>query len=303
VTALVRTQDQARAIAEYGVRPQVGDLLDRESVRRGMRRTDGVFHCAAWHRLAGRRYAKVAQAVNVIGTRNVLEIMRDLSIPRGVYTSGLLVHGNTRGQVVDEGDVYEGRHFSVVGRTKWEAHYRVALPMIRNGLPLTIVMPGVVYGPGDTSSLGAMLGRHLRGRVPVVPSKTAFCWAHASDVGWGHLMAMERGRPGQTYVMCGPAHTLTEVFGIAGRMIGRRRDPLPLPRPVLRAAASVLAVLRYPVPPLGAPAERLRSLAGVTQLGDDSRARRELGFDPRPLQEGLPDAVRALLEELMDEVK
>ncbi len=303
VTALVRSQAQARQLAEYGVRPQVGDLLDKESLRRGMRRTDGVFHLAAWHRLYGRRYAKVAEAVNVIGTRNVLEVMRDLRIERGVYTSGLLVHGNTRGKVVTESDVPSGRHSTVVGRTKWEAHYQVALPMIRNGLPLVIVMPGTVYGPGDTSRLGALLARHLRGRSPVVPTRTSFSWAHASDIGWGHLLAMERGRPGQTYVMCGPAHTMREVFTEAGRLVGKRRDPLPVPWIGVRAAAAALGLLRLPFPPLGPMAERARAIAGVTLLGDDGRARRELGFDPRLLDEGLPDTVRSLLEQLMDQVK
>lgn len=303
VTALVRTGSQAKAIAAYGVRPQVGDLLDRESLRRGMRGTDGVFHAAGWHRYSGRRFRKVAAAVNVIGTRNVLESMRDLQIPRGVYTSDLAVFSDTRGTVVDESYRHGGRHRSVYARTKWEAHYRVALPMIQDGLPLTIVMPGVVYGPGDTSELGEALARFLRGRLPFVPTKAAFNWAHASDVAWGHLLAMERGRAGRTYIMGGPMHTVREVFDTASRLIGRRRDPIPVPAIMLRPVAAAARLLAWPLPMLSGPAERLRLAAGVTQLGDDRRARRELGFDPRPLAEGLPDAVRGLLEELMDEVK
>ncbi len=303
VTALVRTPEQARAIAAYGVRPQVGDLLERDSLRRGMRRADGVFHLAAWHRYRGRRMRKVAEAINVIGTRNVLEVMRDLQIPRGVYTSALEVFSDTRGEVVNESHVFDGHHRSVLAATKWEAHYRVAVPMIRSGLPLVIVMPGVVYGPGDTSQLGASLARYLRGRAPLVPTRSALCWAHASDVGWGHLLAMEQGRPGQTYIMSGPAHTVHEVFTRAGRMAGKRRDPVPVPASLLRAAASALGTVRWAVPPLGATAERFRALAGVTLLGDDTKARRELGWDPRPLDEGLSDAVRALLEDLMEEVK
>jgi nucleoside-diphosphate-sugar epimerase len=175
--------------------------------------------------------------------------------------------------------------------------------MMRDGLPLSIVMPGVAYGPGDTGRLGARLARYLRGRSPAVPTRTAFCWAHVSDVAWGHLLAMERGRPGQTYILAGEPATLWEVFARAGRLIRRRQDPFPVPSVLLRPAAAALGVLQWPFPTLSAPAEWTRLLAGVTHLGDDTKARRELGFDPRSLEEGLPDTVRSLLEDLMEEVR
>jgi nucleoside-diphosphate-sugar epimerase len=233
----------------------------------------------------------------------VLELMQLLQIPRGVYTSDLAVFSDTRGDVVDERHRFEGRHLSVYGRSKWEAHFRVAQPMMHAGLPLVIVMPGRVYGPGDTSQAGAALSRYLRGRGSLVPTRTAFNWAHASDVAWGHLLAMERGRPGWTYILGGPRHGVREVFTLAGRLAGKRREPFPVPARLLRPAAAGLRALSWPFPVLAGPAERLRLAAGVTQLADDSRARRELGFDPRQLSEGFPDTVRGLLEELMDEVR
>jgi nucleoside-diphosphate-sugar epimerase len=303
VTALVRTREQAKAFAGYGVHPHLGDLLDRDSLRRGMRRGDGVFHLAAFHRYAGRRYRKVAYAVNVIGTRNVLEVMAEMGVPRGVYTSDLEVFSDTRGRVVDEGHHHDGRHLSVYAATKSEALFRVAVPMMRRGLPLVVVIPGTVYGPGDTGRYGRMMARHLRGRVPLLPTRTAVCWAHASDVAWAHLQAMERGRSGEAYVLAGPPHTLREVLAAAGRLGGRRHAPLPVPGVALRPIAGAAGLLGWVVPPLHGTAERLRTIAGVTHLGDSTKAARELGFDPRPLEEGLPDTVRALLAELMESMK
>jgi len=299
VTTLVRTRDQARALAEYGVRPHLGDVRDKESMRRGMRGAHGVFHTAAWTRI-GSRDSKTAEAVNVQGTRNVLELIRELHIPKGVYTSTVSVFSDTRGQRFTEEHRYEGKHLTIYDRTKWEAHYEVAVPMMRRGLPLVIVQPGVVYGPGDDGELAGLLRSYVLGKFPFAPTVNAYSWAHVEDVAAGHLLAMEDGRPGHSYLICGEAETLLNVMRSAGRLVGKRRGPLPFPGKVLRPVAGILRALGLVVPPLAAKAERIRAGAGVTYLGDDTRARTELGFSPRPVTEGMPDAVRALLQDLFE---
>src|SRR5579884_4023999 len=113
---------------------------------------DGVFHIAGWYKI-GTRDKSEGERINVLGTRNVLEVMRELGIPKGVYTSTLAVFSDTRGRLVDETYQYTGKHLSEYDRTKWVAHYEVAEPMIARGLPLVIVQPGLVYGPGDTSGV------------------------------------------------------------------------------------------------------------------------------------------------------
>jgi hypothetical protein len=105
------------------------------------------------------------------------------------------------------------------------------------------------------------------------------------------------------YVLAGPQHPLGEVLGAVGRLGGRRGAPLPVPGVALRPLAAAASALGWVFPPLHGTAERLRTIAGVTHLGDSTRAADELGFDPRPLDEGLPDTVRALLAELMETVK
>jgi nucleoside-diphosphate-sugar epimerase len=296
VSVLVRSQAQARALAPYGVRPHIGDVTIKESMRRGMRGADGVFHLAGWTQI-GERDRKAAEAVNVDGTRNVLDLMRELRVPKGVYTSDVAVYGDTRGRIVDEAYRYEGRHATVYAQTKWSAHYDLALPVIKRDLPLVIVLPGVTYGPQDTSPMAEFLARYLKGRAPFVPTRTAFSWAHVEDVAHGHLLAMDAGTPGESYNLTGVPYSLRETISYAGRLVGKRAGPMPIPSSIYKVGSALAESLGVLVRPLRRSAERLRSVGGITYLADNAKARQELGFDPRPLEEGMPDHVRALLQE------
>jgi nucleoside-diphosphate-sugar epimerase len=198
------------------------------------------------------------------------------------------VFSNTKGAVPDETYRYDGPHLSEYDRTKWIAHYRVALPKMEEGLPLTIVMPGLVYGPGDTSGMRTALVDLLRGRLPMTPARTAFCWAHVEDTARGHIQAMEKGRPGETYIITGPRHTFEQAFDTAAR-IARVRPPFIHPGPhTMRAMAQMMKVVgRFVALPPAFQPEALRVLAGTTYFGANDKAVRELGFTARPLEEGL----------------
>lgn len=296
VVALVRSPEKAAPLAELGITLAHGDITDRESLRAPMTGVDGLFHIAAWYRV-GARDASMAERINVEGTRNVLTMMRELGIPKGVYTSTLAVHSDTHGRLVDEDYRYDGPHLSHYDRTKWRAHYEVALPLIDEGLPLVVVMPGLVYGPGDTSAVATAFRQYLAGRLPLLPLETTFCWAHVDDVARGHLQAMERGTPGRCYHLAGPPHTMIEGFELAERLTGRKAPRLRLGPGVLRGMARLMDVVGRVIPlPETYAAESLRVTAGTTYIAANDRARRELGFDPRPLAEGLPDALNALME-------
>ena len=292
VVAVVRNPERAGELAGLGVTLQRGDVTDKESMREGMRGVDGVFHIAGWYKV-GVRDKSEGERINVQGTRNVLELMKELGVPRGVYTSTLAVNSDTHGKVVDETYRYTGPHLSEYDRTKWAAHYQVAEPMIAEGLPLVIVMPGVIYGPGDTSSLRTTLVRYLQRKLPVVPRRTAYSWAHVEDIVQGHLLAMERGRLGESYIIAGPTHTLVAALRLAERITG-----VPTPRfrarpAMLKALAGVMAVVERVAPvPDDFSSEYLRVIAGVTYTGSNAKARRELGYNPRPLQEGLAETLR-----------
>lgn len=291
VIALARSPNKAQDLTAAGVRLAPGDIIDRDSMREPMQGVDGVFHIAAWYKV-GARETSEAERINVEGTRNVLELMRELAIPRGVYTSTLAVFGDTHGRIVDETYRYNGPHLSEYDRTKWRAHYEVAQPMIDAGLPLIIVQPGVNYGPGDTSSVRDTLIQYLQGRLPAAPQQTAYCWAHVDDTVEGHLLAMEKGRAGESYIIAGPPHTLIEALLIAQKITGVKAPPLHPTPGVMRALAAATSVIEkvVPLPPTYA-SETLRVTAGATYLGSSAKAERELGFRARSLEAGLRETL------------
>lgn len=286
VSALARAPEKAGILKALSVELHQGDITDRESLRAPMAGADGVFHVAAWYKVGVTDPG--AEQTNVEGTRNVLETMKEMGVPRGVYTSTLAVFSDTRGQVPDETYRYDGPHLSQYDRTKWTAHYEVALPMMAAGLPLTIVMPGLVYGPGDTSGMHTALVDLLRGRLPMTPSKTAFCWGHIEDTARGHILALEKGVPGETYIISGPRHEFVEAFDLIARL-AKVRAPFAHPGPrTMRATAVLMSLVgRFIDLPPGFTPEGLRVLAGTTYFGLNEKAVRELGFTVRPLEEGM----------------
>ncbi len=218
--------------------------------------------------------------------------MQDLGTEKGVYTSTLAVFSDTKGQLVEEGYRHAGPWLSEYDRTKWIAHYEVAEPMIRRGLPLVIVQPGVTYGSGDRGPTQELFARYLRGSLPAVPRKVAYCWGHVEDTARGHILAMERGRVGESYILAGPAHTLLDALSIAERITGipvPRRRPSPATMRILSALMGVAG--QFVDLPVAYRRESLRVLAGVTYLGTSAKAKRELGFRSRSLEEGLRDTL------------
>lgn len=297
VHALVRDPARARELQGLGVRLFRGDITDRSSLQAPMQGTDGVFHLAAWYEIGTRDRAR-AHDINVQGTRNVLETMRDLRIARGVYTSSVVVFSDTHGRLVDEAYRHGGPWLTLYDRTKWQAHYEVAEPLMREGLPLVVLQPGLVYGPGDTSIVHRTILRYLRRRLPMMPRGTSYCFGYVDDIARGHLQAMDKGRTGESYILGGPLHQFVEFFATCERLCGVPAPRLQPPPGVVRVMAETMRAVGTVIPlPESYRYESLRVMAGVTYGGDDAKARRELGFHARSLEEGLRPTLRAALRE------
>src|SRR5215207_364963 len=288
VHASVRTPEKAKDLQSLGVKLFQGDVTDKESMREAMQGADGVFHVAGWYKI-GVKDKSDAERVNVQGTRNMFELMHELNIPKGVYTSTLAVNSNTHGQVVDENYHFHGRHISEYDRTKAAAH-AIAQDFIENGLPLVIVMPGLIYGPGDTSEVRTNIINFLKGQLPMLPNQTAYCWAHVDDIARGHSLAMEKGRIGETYIIAGEPYPVASAFKLASEITGKR-TPMIVPHQVLGWMSALVWPLDGILPP-SYTSEGLRVVAGVTYLGDNGKARRELGYAPRPFREGWEETLR-----------
>ncbi len=129
VVAIVRDPGRARHLADQGVELVRGDVADRDSLVEPMRGVDGVFHIAGWYKV-GVHDPEAAWATNVDGTRNVLDVMGQLGIAKGVYTSTVVVNSDTHGIEVDETYHFVGKHLTLYDTTKAEAH-RIARTRIR----------------------------------------------------------------------------------------------------------------------------------------------------------------------------
>lgn len=290
VIAVVRNPARAENLAQLGVTLHRGDVTEKESMRVPMTGVDGVFHVAGWYKV-GVRDKSQAYAINVEGTRNVLELVKELNIPKGVYTSTLAVNSDTHGVEVDETYHFTGKHISVYDQTKAEAH-DIAVKMMKQGLPLVIVQPGLVYGPGDTSSVRTSFIQYLTKKLPVMPRQTAFCWAHVDDIAHAHWLAMEKGRVGENYNICGPTYTFIDALKVANEITGVRL-PMAVPAGIIRAMSAMMYLFDKFIPvPESYTSEGLRIIAGVTYIASNAKAKRELGYDPRPLKEGLTETLK-----------
>lgn len=225
---------------------------------------------------------------NVGGTERVLGAAKELGVPKVVYVSTVGVFGNTHGRVVDESYEHPAQEFtSAYEETKWEAH-QVAKRLIAEGLPCVIVQPGGVYGPGDTSSVGQLLDQFLSGRMPLMPfPELGICLTHVEDIATGVLLALDKGRTGEAYVISGPATTMREAIGVVAEVTGRKPPRGAIPTPLLKAMVPVgpwIGKLMGQPPNLR---ELISSADGVTFWAGYEKAQRELGYEPRGLEAGL----------------
>jgi nucleoside-diphosphate-sugar epimerase len=296
VICLVRNAEKEKAVVGLGCKVVYGDLGDEEVIRSGMEGCDAVIHAAAVYEVgipASQRPAM--HAANVGGTQRVLQAALEMKIPRIVYISTVGVFGNTHRKVVDEAYEHPGKQFtSYYEETKLEAH-RIAKRMIaEDGLPCVIVQPGGVYGPGDTSSIAALLDQFLSGRMPLLPfPELGICLSHVEDIAAGILLALDKGQLGEAYVLSGPVTTVREAIDVVAGISGRKPPKHALPTPVMKALT--------PIGPLvgkmmGQPPnlrELIASADGVTFWASHEKASRELGYAPRGLEEGLRQTLEA----------
>lgn len=269
-----------------------GDVTDRDSLLPAFRDVDGVFHVAGWYKV-GDRHPEQGWAVNVQGTRNVMEASVEAGVPRVVYTSTLAVNSDTGGEVRDESYVFSGTHLSVYDHTKAEAH-KIA-ETYADRLDVVTVMPGGIYGPGDTSAIGELIRDTVLGKRALAPAGLRMCEAHVDDIAEGHILAMDRGRASQSYMLAGEQTTVVDLLRLVARLSGGPQ-PIVLPDPVVGVSARTMGVLErfLPVPPTYR-SETLRA-ARASYLGDPAKAVSELGWRSRDLATGLAETVAWIRE-------
>jgi len=290
VTALTRNRANATHLPD-SVSVVEGNITDKASMRAGMESADGVFHLAAWFQVGPGPWNKnKAERINVDGTRNVLELMDTLDIPKGVYVSTVGVYGDTGGEYADESYRAPNDFPSVYQRTKWRAHYEIAEPMIDDGLPVVITTLGAIFGPGDRDYGGTPrtgFTGHLNGDLPMIPNEFVLPWDYVEDTAANIISAMEHGDPGEEYIIANEPRNIVEVFDMVEELTGIPRPRAVPPSLFTILGYGMLALEQFTKPPEGLESELLRFFASGRVLVDNSKAQTELDIEHRPLTESL----------------
>ncbi len=295
VVALVRSPSRASGLQELRCEMVPGDLGDEAALSAGTAGADAVFHVAAMYKVgvpASMREEMIE--ANVRGTERVMDAAASAGVKRIVYVSTVGAFGNTHGKVVDEMFVRRpGDWLSLYDETKYLAH-EVVKERIAAGAPAIIVMPGGIYGPGDQSDLANFLEQLRKGRLKMfVFPDTGFNFVHVEDAADGILLAHDRGRVGETYVLGGQLTSVREAIVTAATLYGRKPPRFTLPPVVAKASIPVWPLVARFAGMGPNLRELIRAADGVTYWATDEKARRELGYAPRELATGLRQTIEA----------
>jgi dihydroflavonol-4-reductase len=279
VRALHRPTSSLAALDGLAVTRFVGDVLEPDSLRPALEGAEWVFHAAAI--VAHWRNPDHVVRTAVEGTRNVLEAARVAGVKRAVLTSSIAALGAPKpGTLADESHEF---NFSPKAflygyakrQSEIEAHWVSA-----RGLPVVIVNPGAILGPADLNQIGgAVVIEAVRGRT-VVYIDGGTNWVHIADVVAGHIAAMERGLPGERYILGGENLTHRQAFQTLAEVTGSPSPRVKIPGALIEPLAALLDLVGRP---LGLPINgtTLR-LARNFFFVDSGKARRELGLaEPR----------------------
>jgi len=269
-----------------------GDLRDRESLRRGIDGCDTVFHVAARYTLWNPDKREIYRD-NVDGTRNVLEVSAELGVKKIVYTSTVGVLKAPKDNEIGN-EASRARLTEVAGhykQSKWLAD-ECARDLATQGVPVVIVNPSTPVGPYDVkpTPTGLMIVDFLSGKMPGY-TNTGLNLVSVEDVAVGHILAAEKGVPGESYILGAENLSLKEIFAILSKLTGLRPPRIRVPRRLLIPLSTLSTCWAYfsrrpPLIPWEAAA-----MAQKHMYFDCSRARRELGFAPSSVTDALQRAV------------
>ena len=294
VRALARAGSDRSNIDDLAVEVAVGDLRDEASLRQAMAGCDALYHVAADYRIWAPNVAELYE-VNVEGSERLMRVAAEAGVGRIVYTSSVATLGVPPGGGPGDEDTPVGLG-DMVGhykRSKFLAEEAVRRLHRDEGLPVVIVNPSTPVGPRDIkpTPTGRVIVEAAAGRMPAYVD-TGLNIVHVDDVAAGHLLAFDKGRVGERYVLGGHDMTLAEILGAVARITGGKAPRLRLPRPLIFPVA-VVAEAWARLTGGGEPMVTVDGLKMAKKLMffSSAKAERELGYSRRPAEEALSDAI------------
>lgn len=293
VRALVRATSNAQPLKDLGIATFVGDIHDRYSLREGMSGADWVIHAAADLDLTGP--PERMRQTNIEGSENVASLAYKLGVGRFLSVSSMAYFGGSPddGSLGDETQPAREPFPTLYSATKHSGELAIQ-EWAKKGLRVNTVYPSLVYGPpGKKEGANSLLRQLLNGRFPVlVGADRKTSWIFLDDVVDAMVQIVQRSEPGRNYLLAGDVTTLRSLVERVCALGGVKPPKVSLPIGAARAAMALAGPFyrmkgrRPPVAP-----DQLDNLARHWAF-DDTRARTELGWKPRTLDEGLPPTVR-----------
>ncbi|GAB1541846.1 NAD-dependent epimerase/dehydratase family protein [Scytonema sp. NUACC21] len=293
VVGLVRKSSNLASLSDCNMQLVYGDITERDALRVAMTGTDTVFHTAAYVELGIVNEAEM-ERVNVEGTRAVLEVAQEVGVSKLVYCSTIGVFGDTKGQTVNETFQRTQSNFSsAYDRTKYLAQQLVDRAA-ESGFHVVSVLPSGIFG-ADDPHFGPVMQQFLKGGLKV--------WAggdrvtgivHVDDLAHAMILAAEKGKPGDYYIISAGDLTTREMFQILSQETGIPA-PREVPKPIVRLAGNILdpigRLLKWQ-PPISR--ERVHYIYDRCVRVDASKARNELGWNPRSASDTLHEISRMI---------
>jgi len=283
VRVLARRTSKTENLTAQGVEIAYGDILDKESIKSALTGCDTLYHAAALYDLWGLD-EKTLMETECEGTRNALDAAQAVNIKKVIYTSTAVAIGEQKGKIGTETTKHRGYFLSKYERAKYEAE-KIAISYLDKGLPIIIVNPASIYGPGDLKPSGRAIIDFINGRMSGL-FEGSNSLVYIDDVGIGHTLAADKGRVGERYILSGNIVTLKEWGELLCQLSGVKMVPII---PAFLAGIFSLfgeTVSRFTKEPPVLSRETFRIASHGFRV-DGSKAEKELGIVYTPLEDGL----------------
>jgi dihydroflavonol-4-reductase len=284
VKGLVRKSSNLQRLSDLNIDLVYGDITELETLEKAFLDVDTVFHTAAYVEL-GLVDEKEMERVNLEGTRTVLTAAKNSGIKKLVYCSTIGVFGDTKGKIVDETFVREETRFtSAYDRTKYQAQQLVD-EFAKEGLPVVSVLPSGIFGEDDPH-FGPIIKLFVEGKLKFWVAGDRYTGiVHVDDLVEAMILAATKGKVGEHYIISTGELKTRDMFAILAKNTGREL-PREIPEPLVRVLGNVFDVLGRLFswnPPISR--ERVYYLYDRCVRVDANKARQELGWQPRSLEE------------------
>ena len=294
VRALVRNPSRLGPLRDR-VEPIRGDLLQPETYRDALKNVDGVIHTAAWVKVWARDRQKPFR-INVDATEHLFRMAADFGVQKIIYTSSFFALGPAPDERPrDETAHAEPPYFNAYHASKARARQRVE-KLIAEGLPIIILYPGVIYGPGRLTAgnhVAKVIRDFSRGLVPgfIGTGHQAWNFAWIEDVVEGHYLAYERGRPGEGYILGGENRSMRAFFQELSVLLGRRPPRFSIPIPVVKGVAAVQFFVERLLGREPSISPAVVSIYARNWVYTSRKAEKELGYTITPFEQGLQETI------------